>query len=128
MIYFVSGHREITQSEFDSNYGDAIRKAVSDPQAEFVVGDYWGVDIMAQNLLVDLGVADRVTVYHMFESPRNYNAAIAKTKGGYTTDEERDSAMTAASDIDIAFVRHGKWGSGTAQNIKRRHGLVSEAK
>ena len=29
--------------------------------------------------------------------------------------------MTRVSDVDIAYVREGRWNSGTAQNIKRRH-------
>lgn len=41
--------------------------------------------------------------------------------GYYKTDEDRDAAMTRVSDVDIAYVREGRWNSGTAQNIKRRH-------
>ena len=78
---------------------------------------------MAQDYLMDIVCLDpsRVTVYHMFDSPRNINPKITKTKGGFQSDDERDAAMTAASIDDIALVRDIKKNSGTAQNILRRH-------
>lgn len=44
-------------------------------------------------------------------------------RSGFKSDEERDSAMTRDSDFDIAFIKDGRWNSGTAQNIKRRWNL-----
>lgn len=122
--YFISGHRNITEEEFDFNYKPAIEFALYEtPNAKFVVGDYYGVDIMAQNYLIDvLGInPDKVTVYHMFDEPRNKNPKITKTKGGFTSDEERDAAMTNASSKDIAFVRDNTKISGTGSNILRRY-------
>lgn len=123
--YFISGHRDITETEFEINYEPLINAALRNPDAKFVVGDYYGADIMAQNYLMDVVCLDpsRVTVYHMMESPRNINPQITKTKGGFQSDEERDAAMTAASSFDIALVRDNKKNSGTAQNILRRHML-----
>lgn len=124
--YFISGHRDITEAEFEVNYEPMINLALHEnPDAKFVVGDYYGADIMAQNYLMDVVCLDpsRITVYHMLESPRNINPSITKTKGGFKDDDERDSAMTAASSKDIAFVRDIKKNSGTAQNILRRHML-----
>lgn len=120
MVYFISGHRDITLEEFNKLYAPAILEALTDdPTCEFVVGDYWGVDSMAQKLLENY--VDKVTVYHMFDSPRNLINPNFKTKGGFKTDEERDAEMTKDSDKDIAFVRKGKRNSGTAQNIVRRY-------
>ena len=124
--YFISGHRDITESEFEFNYEPLINKVLHEnPDAKFIVGDYYGADIMAQNYLMDILCIDpsRVTVYHMMDSPRNINPKITKTKGGYQSDDERDSAMTMASSKDIALVRDIKKNSGTAQNILRRHTL-----
>ena len=122
MVYFISGHRDITKEEFEKYYVPKIDTTLeNDNNATFVVGDYYGVDIMAQDYLVNKGVQDNVTVYHMFESPRNHNTMIKSLKGGFKNDEERDSAMTSVSDFDIAFVRNEKWkNSGTAINIRRR--------
>lgn len=122
--YFISGHRNITFEEFEKNYAKALELAAQE-QSNFVVGDYYGVDIMAQNYLIEtLKIdPDKITVYHMFESPRNINPKIKNTKGGFTSDSERDAAMTEASDEDIAFVRDPKKWSGTGENILRRHKL-----
>jgi len=122
--YFISGHRDLTVEEFESNYAPIIIKALS-LDSNFVVGDYEGCDIMAQNYLVNtLNVSpEKIKVFHMFTSPRNINPKITQTVGGFTTDVERDSAMTKHSDYDIAFVRPNKYNSGTAQNILRRYEL-----
>ena len=127
ITYFISGHRDITEEEFERNYKIALETALNEVQdCKFVVGDYYGVDIMAQNYLVDvLGVdPDRITVYHMLEAPRNINPKIKNTVGGFESDRERDAAMTAASVDDIAFVRDNTKISGTAENILRRHMLI----
>lgn len=69
--YFISGHRNITEKEFRDNYAPVIMRAAAEDHSTFVIGDYYGVDIMAQNYLIDVLKInpDRVTVYHMFESP-----------------------------------------------------------
>lgn len=125
--YFISGHRNISDKEFKDNYVPALINAAAEDHSLFVVGDYYGVDIMAQNFLVDiLNInPDRITVYHMFESPRNINSKITRTVGGFKSDDERDAAMTMNSNKDIAFVRDPKKWSGTGENILRRHKLKS---
>lgn len=121
--YFISGHREVSEMEF-TKYKNRIQEILNErPDAFFVVGDYQGVDIMAQNFLMDeLEInPQQVTVYHMYDKPRNINNKIINTVGGFQTDEERDAAMTFASKYDIAFVRNHTVLSGTAQNILRRN-------
>lgn len=56
----------------------------------------------------------------MFKAPRYTALRSVPTQGGFTSDIERDKAMTEHSDYDIAFIRKGKESSGTAQNILRR--------
>lgn len=120
MIYFISGHRNITEEKFLEVYVPAIDKVIdSDSQFGFVIGDYYGVDIMAQEYIVKRGFADKVFVYHMFDKPRNLAEGITHTIGGFQSDEERDAAMTRDSDFDIAFYDHEP--SGTSENIRRRH-------
>lgn len=121
MIYFISGHRDLTEAEFKKYYILKINKALFDDKyARFIMGDYQGADIMAQEYLVSLNEYNNITVYHMFDKPRNLASDHIKTKGGYKDDIDRDSAMTRDSDFDIAFVREGKVNSGTEQNIMRR--------
>lgn len=121
--YFISGHRNISEIEFEK-YKEKISNILQDvPDALFVVGDYHGVDIMCQNYLLDeLEInPQQITVYHMFDSPRNVNPKVVNLSGGFESDEERDAAMTANSTKDIAFVRNHTELSGTAQNILRRY-------
>lgn len=122
---FISGHREISQEEFGQIYAPTIDSVLEQygDAVRFVIGDYWGCDEMAQNYLLDtLGIEpERVTVYHMLEAPRYYNKKVTQFVGGFKSDDERDSAMTEASNDDIAFVRDPKKLSGTAMNILRRY-------
>ena len=87
------------------------------------MGDCNGVDILAQNFLLDeLDVEpEKVTVYHMFTEPRNVNPKVVNLVGGFKSDNERDIAMTEHSHEDIAFVRDWTDLSGTARNILRRY-------
>jgi len=120
MIIFISGHLKISEEEFIEHYVSNINLAIMN-DCSFVVGDARGVDTMAQTYLFRiLGEGSpKVTVYHMFDRPRN-NVGKFKTKGGYTSDDERDAAMTRESHKDIAWVRPGKETSGTAKNVQRR--------
>ena len=112
---FVSGHLDLTLSEFEEHYHPALDAALARGDS-FVVGDARGTDTLTQQYL--FGKTTAVVVYHMFTSPRN-NAGFP-TLGGFTTDEERDLQMTAASTRDIAWVRPGREKSGTQKNIAQR--------
>ena len=122
IYYFISGHRDLSQEDFDKYYVPAIEEVLhGDLGYAFVMGDCDGVDYMAQKYLVDIGKACFIELYHMFEKPRHLLSDEIICRGGYTGDIERDSAMTKNSDVDIAFIQEGRWTSGTAQNILRRH-------
>jgi hypothetical protein len=116
LIVFVSGHLNTTQAEFDEHYAPRLLKHLGNA-SKFIVADARGTDTLAQRFLANRG-AD-VTVFHMFERPRN-NQFELPTKGGYRSDEERDAAMTSESDVDVAWVRPGRENSGTARNLLRR--------
>lgn len=118
MTYFISGHLDLTLDEFRRHYVPRIDLALAE-DAAFVVGDARGCDLMSQMYLRDER-ALRVQVFHMLEKPRN-NVGGFPTIGGFATDAARDTAMTNASDADIAWVRPGRIGSGTAANLARRY-------
>ena len=136
MRYFISGHGWLTQEQFEKYYVPVLDNILygaedesfdGDPDPWFVIGDFKGVDIMAQQYIVDAGIGDRLIVYHMFEKPRNLAVSKVyqiKTIGGFKSDEERDAAMTANSDFDIAFIFRKN--SGTERNIKRRYLKLSD--
>jgi len=115
--HFISGHGDVSANEFWEHYVPDIDRAIKNGDS-FVIGDFQGADLKAQVYLHFRGITN-VTVYHMFVSPR-YNAGGFPVVGGFTTDEERDAAMTNASDVDIAWIRKGKEKSGTQKNIDRR--------
>jgi hypothetical protein len=114
-VAFVSGHLDLTESEFEEHYVPALDRALAAGDS-FVIGDARGADLLAQRYLQARSA--RVTVHHMFTAPRN-NAGFP-TVGGFTTDDERDRGMTTGSDYDIAWVRPGRTRSGTARNLTRR--------
>ena len=123
--YFISGHRNLLEEEF-SAYENAILKVLNGDDghlAKFIVCDYEGADIMIQNYLLDNLSIDpnRITVYHMGDKPKFVNPKVTQLKGGFQTDDERDTAATRDSAFDIAFVRDNKIMSGTAENILRRY-------
>lgn len=147
-VYFVCGHGDITDAEFAEHYVPKLDAALADPQLSgFVVGDFRGVDTRTQEYLSDKGIADKVSVFHMYGEPRNLACKDFQKVSGFGNDEARDSAMTAASTHDIAWVRHvavpaedieaylrlplnkaSKWRkvrvSGTEKNLlRRRRGL-----
>lgn len=146
MIYFISGHRDLSYEDFEEYYIPKIQKIFDwDEYPEFIIGDCDGVDKFAMDYLINnyYQLPFDITIYHMYNSPRNTPAGksveyysrniedlskegiytVVKFIGGFKSDEERNAAMTKASDSDLAFIKDNRWDSGTAQNIKRRHGI-----
>ncbi len=123
--YFVSGHRDLTEEEFETFYIPLIQQVLNDkPNANFIVGDCEGCDIMAQNYLVDIiSNISKITVYCVGDVPRNINPYIISIRNGFIDDREKDIAMTNDSFEDIALVRNPKVWSGTGENILRRYML-----
>ena len=117
-VAFVSGHLDLAEDEFLHHYVPQIAAARA-RGCSFVVGDARGADLLFQRHAHAHGLV--VTVFHMFERPRN-NVGDFAIVGGFGSDEARDAAMTAASTIDIAWVRPGRERSGTAKNLRRRAG------
>lgn len=122
MVYFVSGHLNATVEEFNKYYIPALNYIfLTERIPTFVLADCEGIDRMAQDYLAERKAKCVVTVYHMHDKPEYLASDLFKTKGGYNSHTERDSAMTRASTMDIAFIRPGKENSGTAENVLRRH-------
>lgn len=116
IVAFVSGHLDLSDEEFTAHYLPRIAE-VAAQGGRFVVGDARGADLLFQRHALGLGLA--VTVFHMFERPR-HNVGDFPLVGGFPSDAARDAAMTAASTLDIAWVRPGRERSGTAKNLARR--------
>jgi len=135
-IYFISGHLDLSPELFIKHYLNQLHEAINSG-GKFIMGDAKGVDLMAQEYLLEQSVGfDRITVYHMHNKPRNLVSSEIQTRGGFESDEERDKQMTLDSDLDIAYVRtdeenkklYGKKYragriSGTEKNLIRRKEL-----
>lgn len=127
-IAFISGHLDLTEKEFKEHYVPKINLALRNG-TDFVVGDAKGCDTLAQKYLKPIletkswmdgsMIYPGITVYHMLDRPRNCIKGF-RTKGGFRSDDDRDTAMTVVSDYDIAWVRKGRETSGTAKNLERR--------
>lgn len=118
--WFVSGHPDLTPSEFVAHYTKPLGAALSEPEARFVLADAPGAAGLAREYLA--GARAEVCVFHVGEAPR---CAAGATRGGFATEDERDAAMTDASDADIAWVRPGMDDSATASNLARRGPVAS---
>lgn len=126
ITYFISGHSDVTVEEFYKYYRPKILKGISE-NANFIMGDFIGVDTMAIEFLYNFikndpnsnFSAQQVTIYHKNENPE-CNIFNFKTKGGFKGIKDRDIAMTKDSTHDILWIRKGKENSHTAKNKLRR--------
>lgn len=124
-IYFISGHLDLTQQEFDDHYKELIDKVLLEEKegVRFVLGNARGCDSLALTyLLTPKGrnsVGDiiplhghRITVY-IYAYPKQREHSIVNQYleyevgvcHGYDTCIERDAAMTKESTHDIVWQR-----------------------
>lgn len=134
---FISGHRNITESEFNTHYTKLIdqyiewaktKSHLGDKQLTFYVGDCEGCDKMAIYYLVGKLCRNIKLVICSLKKSfigqinyslcQNENITVIKE---FTTHEERDAYMTKNTTCDIMWIRPNEWTSGTAQNFVRRH-------
>lgn len=106
MRYFISGHINLSEDDFAKHYILSIDKALEDNSSTFVIGDAYGVDLMANMYLHSKGISkERITIYHIGVSTYNKNPGQFLTKGGFKSHTEKDTAMTNDSDKDILYIR-----------------------
>lgn len=120
MNYFISGHRDLTEDEFNIYYkpkiDDVIRR---DKNATFIIGTSQGCDTMAIKYLDEIEAWFKIYPYEKhYYKPKNGTGYISNNV--FTSFDERDKYMTHISDFDIAWIRKGKENSCTAMNILRR--------
>ena len=135
--FFVSGHVDLSEEQFTAHYTKPLTAAMAE-RAAFVVGDSQGADIMAQRYIAARSSAAEVTVYHLGSTPECVEESSAvSTRGGFATHDDKDAAMTGASDVDIAWVRspeeqlalYGEnYVTGTEKNILRREAAQAAAR
>ena len=116
MKIFISGSSKI--KKLTQEMKDCLDAVIKQPNSEVIVGDCYGVDILAQKYLKEHGY-DNVTVYCSQETPRRtvYDKFIsmyeqAKNMQGEDFYQVKDKEMCNACDTAIAF-----W-NGTSYGVK----------
>ena len=111
MKVVISGSRSIKVLPIEAK---ARIKAIIDLQAEIIVGDAVGVDLLVQRFLNECRYQS-VCVYHAYGTARN-NLDF-KTQGGFQSYVARDVAMCQSADFGLA-IWDGR-SRGTKANIDR---------
>jgi hypothetical protein len=128
MTYFISGHRDLTQEEFNEHYAPILEKVLKeDWDCNFVLGDWEGCDKMSLEFIlsqsdyydsIEIFYVDKIRIRPFGEHISNFERLYVVSRSTY---DDCDETMTKFSDFDIAWVRPGREDSHTAMNIKRRY-------
>ncbi|KAM6529493.1 hypothetical protein FALCPG4_007629 [Fusarium falciforme] len=110
----ISGHIDISHSEFAMHYHDLIKEAIARGD-RFILGDARGTDEFALEYILRHKPTARITVYASRAerckalTDRNIDAILVKPlkkkARGRQHHLERDAEMTNSSDYDILWVR-----------------------
>ncbi|KAL9570460.1 hypothetical protein ACKAV7_005391 [Fusarium commune] len=113
-IAMISGHIDISRSEFATHYHSPLDEAIARGDL-FILGDAKGTDEMALDYILEKDPTARITVYasraHRVQVFREKNIrvvfveAMQKGTSGRQRHLQRDAEMTKASDYDILWVR-----------------------
>lgn len=143
---FISGHRDLSKDEFNSIYVCLINQYIdwlnidqsnlfTSKKLTFYVGDCDGCDSMAIEYIVNNVLPNNPDTYLTictcdfdFEGKQSYNFDNPNINiiNGFKSHEERDTYMTRETQVDLLYIRPGKWDSGTAQNFVKRIWLPKE--
>lgn len=107
MIYFISGSSKIKR--LTTQMKKCLDEVIADSDAEVIVGDCYGVDILAQKYLKEKGF-EKVTVYCSTPKPKrtefpNFVSTWDEAQGleGEDFYQIKDKAMCNLCDIALAF-------------------------
>jgi len=108
-VFFISGHINLTQGEFDIHYKPAIDDSLK-KNGRYVLGNAAGADTMALDYLLKKGVdPHNITIYFYDKYKRDltkkYTDRGIQVQMGFTSYTNRDAKMTEDSTIDILWVR-----------------------
>lgn len=106
LTYFISGHIDLEDDEFNQFYKPLLDVALEDPNSKFVMGDAQGADTLSREYLASKIDKKRITIYTV-KNPKKVKDPLNQfpIQGSFNNHEEKDKAMTLASDLDIAYVR-----------------------
>jgi hypothetical protein len=109
-VYFVSGHCNLTEDEFNTYYKNKLDQAICESnENKFVIGNSEGADTMALEYLLERIYPHLITIYYKksknSKSIEYYLGLGVNLYEGFTSYSKRDGRLTEVSDIDIAWVR-----------------------
>jgi hypothetical protein len=109
---FISGHMDLRASEWSAHYRQPLLDYIA-AGADFYLGNARGCDTDSLKFLLKQGVAPSRIHLFLHAHPDALATVIAKyqtqgfaeVRSGFTTAEEREAALTAATTVDIAWYR-----------------------
>jgi len=108
-VFFISGHINLTQQEFDLHYVDQIDQSIK-KGGIYVIGNAQGGDTMALEYLLKKGVdPKKITIYfynrYGDSQSKKYIDRGLKVITEFKSYTNRDAHMTISSNTDILWIR-----------------------
>ena len=119
---FISGNTDLSDKQFIQYYLPILTELAKDNNIYFNISDDDGCSEMVQLLLNKL-VKDKfkVSVYCVGDNPKHFICSEFLCFTGFKTLEERNAAMTFASNMDLHVILPGKGRSAVEDNLCRRN-------
>ena len=125
-VVFVSGTKDMSEKTFIQYYVPVLQVLIYEfPDIYFVLSDDDGCAVMTQLFLKHvLKDKTKVTIFGCNKTkPKNFADKDFLYSGDFKTIEERNAAMTRASNLDVHYLIKGKGRTECAKNICRRYDL-----
>lgn len=119
---FISGNTDLSEKQFIQYYLPTLTELVKDDNIYFNISDETGCSEMVQVYLnKTLKDRNKVNIYCIGDKPKVYLSENFLCFNGFKTLEERNAAMTHASNIDLHVILPGKNNSAVRDNLCRRN-------
>lgn len=119
---FISGNLDLSDKQFMQYYMPILTELAKEDFVYFNLSDDEGCSEMSQILLNKLLIdRNRVTIYCIGDTPKHYVSENFVCFHGFKTLEERNAAMTLASNNDLHVILPGKGSSSIKDNLCRRN-------
>ena len=119
---FISGNNDLSEKQFIQYYLPIITELIKDDNIYFNISDDDGCSEMTQILLnSNIKNKNKVSVYCIGDTPKHYVSDRFLCFSGFKTIEERNAAMTFASNMDLHVILPGKGRSSVEDNLCRRN-------
>lgn len=119
---FISGNLDLTEKQFIQYYLPVITELAKDENMYFNISDDDGCALFTQILLNKI-VTDplKVHIYCVGDKPKHFLSDKFLCFAGFKTLEERNAAMSFATNMDLHVIFPGKGRSSIEDNLCRRN-------